>query len=129
MNKSKAKRFFVMLVTLYTFCIGYFVVNPESYQFDAAHPLIEAYGVLSALLTLFGLYIYAYDKKTLSSRTILVITINTFLSAILNLVISFYEWEYRSSGYYIFVVFLYMIFYPPIFSMLNKLRKSRLNVI
>lgn len=129
MTKRATKYLFCTFAVLY---FGYgvsLIIWPEYINVDMSNPVVEIYGLFSALLMLIALYAYAFDKVIFHYKHINLIIGNTIFCALLSYVETIYYYFYNISAIEFFMyTSLYFIIYLPIirslFSFASEIKKT-----
>lgn len=129
MTKRATKYLFCTFSVLY---FGYgvsLIIWPEYINVDMSNPVVEIYGLFSALLMLIALYAYAFDKVIFHYKHINLIIGNTIFCALLSYVETIYYYFYNMSAIEFFMyTSLYFIIYLPIirslFSFASEIKKT-----
>ncbi len=127
MTRRKTKFLFCILLMLYSM-YGFSVIAwPELVSIDMSNAIMEIYGLLSSLLMLVCLYLYAYEKSLFHYKIVSLIIVNTILCAVVSYGETvFNDFEYMSQAEIFVFTSIYFVIYPPIISSLLRLRSCEL---
>ncbi|CAG23267.1 hypothetical protein PBPRB1400 [Photobacterium profundum SS9] len=126
MTRRHSKLLFFILIVLYCVYAFGLIVFPDYVVVDMSNPLVELYGLISAIIIIVSLYSHAFDKDIFNRSVIELVIINTVVCALWSYTdTALRDFELMSKFEILMFTSLYFLIYPPIISSMLDLRKKK----
>ncbi len=126
MTRRHSKLLFFILIVLYCVYVFGLIVFPDYVVVDMSNPLVELYGLISAIIIIVSLYSHAFDKDIFNRSVIELVIINTVVCALWSYTdAALRDFELMSKFEILMFTSLYLLIYPPIISSMLDLRKKK----
>jgi hypothetical protein len=126
MTRRHSKLLFFILIVLYCVYAFGLIVFPDYVVVDMSNPLVELYGLISAIIIIVSLYSHAFDKDIFNRSIIELVIINTVVCALWSYTdAALRDFELMSKFEILMFTSLYLLIYPPIISSMLDLRKKK----